>query len=299
MKNRAEFAVIWTVVTMIRVLPLSWARRLADGLAVVLRDWIGIRREVVEENIQRAFPDYTGEKRSKIASECYRFYARAGVDWLKTEAVLDEETITIEGEERLERMNDEGGIIVSGHLGYWELSGVIVADRVDRLLVYADEQSNPYSERMIRRMRSSHGIETDNGMTGVRKLSEVAREGNVSAVVGDQRPRNRAEYVPFFGRNVKNTKILSFVARQSRKPVYPIACRRISSGTIEFLIDEPLPASLDEVTSDNRRQLLTQYNQWLEERIKETPEQYFWLHKRWKDSRPLDGSTDEDTVASA
>lgn len=293
MKKQLEFAVIWTVVTAVRLLPLSMARSVADILAFILRDILGIRWNVVKNNIKRAFPAWSDQRRTRVASECYRFFARAGVDWLKSDAVLNDENIEIEGEDRLDKMNRDGGIIASGHLGYWELSGVLVASRVDELIVYADRQSNPHSEQMIRNMRLENGIETDNGLTGVRELAKSAREGGVAAVVADQRPKNQPEYVPFFGYEVKNTKILSFVARQSQKPVYPIACRRQSPGTIQFLVDEPLPASLEEVTSENRHRLLLQYNQWLEDRIRETPEQYFWLHKRWKDARPLKGGDND------
>jgi len=288
MKKKIEFLAIWLVVTGIHMMPLNMSRHFADFIAYIVRDVLRIRRSVVDENLRRAFPDWEDERRERVSNECYRFFARAAVDWLKADDVLESESVDITGGDRLDRLSKEGGILVTGHLGYWELSAILVVRRIGRITVYADRQSNPHSERLIERQRNRHGVQTASGSTGVRRLAKDVNAGGVIGIVGDQRPRNQPEYVPFFGSLVRNTRVLSFVARITQSKVLPLSVRRSSFNRLEFRIEKPLPASLERVTKENRSRLLTQYNRWLEKRIPETPEQYFWLHRRWKNSRPID-----------
>lgn len=285
MKKKLETLAVQSLIPVLRAIPLSVARLVGTGFGKVFCKLLGLRREVVEKNLRRAFPDWSDEDVRETASETYRFFTRAAIDWLRYEDVREAESIEVTGWEHARPLEEDGGIIVTGHIGYWELAASELANRFDSFTVYADRQSNPGTDRIIRNLREDRGVYSVDGPNGLRKLVRRVEDGRVVGVIGDQRPRNQHEYVKFFGDQVKNTRILSFVARKTGRPVVPVAMVRTGPESIQLRVFPPLECSRKEVSDDNRCNLLREYNAWLEERIREFPKQYFWPHRRWKGSR--------------
>lgn len=282
MNKFLEFIPIWLIVHLVWVLPLSCARKFADFLAWILFRLPGLRREVTIENLKRAFPDWEEEKYSRKAASCYKFFTRAGVEWLKFEDVLRNDSFTVDSWQLLDRHRQGGALILTGHLGYWELLGALIARRYGDLFVYADEQSNPYSQSLIDRRRSAMQISTAAGVEGIRELTRRLQKGNLAGFVGDQRPRGKATIVSFFGSPVKSTRIPAVAARRTEVPVLPVFALRSGENEITVKIEEPLPVSRGGVSSGEEKKLLQQYNRVLQDYIKRYPHQYFWLHNRWK-----------------
>lgn len=287
LKNRLKYCLVCGVVWIVRRLPILYARRFADFLSWLLNDGIGVRKSVIEENIRRAFPDLDEDDLRTCIDDCYTFFSRAGVDWIKLDEILRTEKIEEEGWEILEALEDDGAIVVSGHFGYWELAAVKVAQRYDDFQAYADRQSNPHSDTFIQCHRDNLGLETVSGLTGIKKLLRNLNDGNFVGVMGDQRANNNFHYVPLFGRAVRTSRIIPFLARRTGKPVVPMSAYR-DEETIRFKLYEPLETSLQPMETTQERDLLVEYNQWLESEVLKKPSQYFWLHKRWKDSIPLE-----------
>ncbi len=287
MKKWLEFVPIWTVVQLIRLLPLFAARRVADMLAWGLYRMPGLRQGLVRENLERAFPDWEPKKRRRIAKDCYRFFVRAGVEWLKFESVFEREDIHLEELEKLDSYAEEGALLVTGHLGYWELLGGLIAERYGGIYVYADVQSNPYSQSLIDDIRARMNVTTGAGMEGIRGLNRQLEAGGFAGFVADQRPRGKPAVVDFFAHPVKATRIPAVVARRTGAAVVPAFALRSSEGQIKIKIEEPLAASRDGLAAGEENKLLAQYNRILEEYISRYPEQYFWLHNRWKGTEKI------------
>lgn len=285
MKKQLETLTVKSIIPLLRSLPLPVARSTGASVGWLLCEVLGIRHDVMRSNIKRVFPDLPDEDIKDLVCRNYQFFSRAAVDWLRYEDVLKSETLSVTGWENIREIKENGGIIVTGHIGYWELAASQLASRLEDFTVYADRQSNPETDKIIRNLRESRGVYSVNGPNGLRKLVRRVKDGRVVGVIGDQRPRNQHEYVKFFGEEVKNTRILSFVARKTQRPVVPIALVRTGETDVELRVYPALEASKNEVTDENRCELLREYNQWLEERIKEFPRQYFWPHKRWEDCR--------------
>ncbi len=284
-KKAFESLTVKTLIPILRSVPLPVARSFGTGLASFMRQLPGLRREVTEKNIARAFPELDDRGVNRIASESYRFFTRAAVDWLRFEDVRESESIEIRNWEYTQHLQEHGGIIVTGHLGYWELAASELAKRLDSFTVYSTRQSNAETDAIIRNIRAQNGVCSVQGPDGLRELVRRAKNGQVVGIIGDQRPRNQHEFIEFFGDEVKNTRILSFVARLSGRPVVPIVMVRSGDKTIELKVFPSLHSSRKEVNRANRCELLREYNAWLEERIRKYPEQYFWFHRRWKGAR--------------
>lgn len=295
-KNRLKYFLVVSVVSLVRVLPLGFSRKIADGIGWFLNRVAGIRTEVVEKNIREALPDCPQEQVEEYRDQCYKFFSRAAIDWINVDETLRKETIREEGWEHLDQYRGEGAIVVSGHFGFWEIAAIKVARRYDEFTVYADKQSNPYSDRLIKDHREKFGLRPVTGLTGVKELLQKLRSGKFVGAMGDQREGNNYHYVRFFGRAVRTPRIIPFLARRTGSPVIPMsACRK--DGYIQFKIHPPLETSLSSMSEGDEMNLLRDYNIWLEEEILKCPGQYFWLHKRWKDSKPL-SSLKDDTVST-
>ncbi len=287
MKKWFEYVFIWLIVKLVRLLPLPAARRLADLLAWILYRLLGLRRKVVLENLKRAFPEWTEEKRRDVARGCYHFYARAGVEWVKFETVFEHEKFILDELQKLDNYREEGALLVTGHLGYWELLGALIADRYGGIYVYADVQSNPYSQSLIDNMRSRMNVTSGAGMEGIRGLSRQLQRGGFAGFVADQRPRGKPAVVSFFGSPVKSTRIPAVVARRTEAAVVPAFAVRSAENEITVKVEDPLPVSREGLKEGQEDKLLNQYNRILEKYIDRYSKQYFWLHNRWKGTQKL------------
>jgi len=284
-----EYLPLKVILFLAALLPLSAARRLGDAVAWLLGKVLKLRRDVVENNLKRAFPDKTDEERSVLADGCYRFYCRMALEWSQAEKMLDKEQIEFKSPEIVDRQIERGKglIFISGHLGYWELAGALLVRRFGPMHVYADVIHNPFVNQEVERRRSDLGVDTVTGKWALKKQARLLRQGETIGLVADQSKGVRQAEVPFFGYRVKNTRIPATLARITAAPVVPVVAVREKKYTITVRFSEPLPASLTGVTRENEEELLRQYNEWLEDEVKRFPEQYFWLHRRWKDARPL------------
>jgi KDO2-lipid IV(A) lauroyltransferase len=286
MNDRIKYGLVYVIVSIIKVLPLKFARKFADGLAWLLNNVFNIRREVVENNLRGAFPDFTDDEITTCRNRCYNFFSRATVDWLKMDKTLRKETVKEEGWKYLKRQKGTGAIVVSGHFGYWELAATKVAQEFKKFTVYADRQTNPHADNLIKDHRRECGLRPVTGLSGVKKLLRELKNGNFIGAMGDQRVGDNFHYVRFFDRAVRTPRIIPYLARQSGCPVIPMsACRK--DDHIKFRLHSPLESSGDSMTEGGEHDLLRDFHAWLENCIRKHPEQYFWFHRRWKDSKPV------------
>lgn len=287
MTKYVEAGVVYLLVGFLRMVPLVWARRSAEWVGAFLHRVLGIRRRVVRNNLKRSFPEMDPTERDRIEAATYRFFARIAVDWVRCPDWLPDATIRQAGWRHIERWEDRGVIAVTGHLGFWELAAAFLSRRMGPTRVYVDVQSNPYTQRLISSWRERYDVQGVSGPNGLRALTGDLRRNHVVGLLADERPRGNCKYVPFFHHRVRTSRILPFLARKSGAVVVPALVVRGPTGNLRLNIYEPLRSSLSPVEEGDEKKLLLQYNHWLEERIREYPEQYFWLHKRWKDCREL------------
>lgn len=255
-------------------------------LGRILNQVVGIRRDVVEDNYRLAFPNSTQEEQQEALNQCYRFFSRAAVDWFKLDEVFQQETVRESGWEHLRKHREDGAILVSGHFGFWEMAAVHVARRNDGFKVYADEQSNPHSDALINNHRKSMGLEPVTGRSGIKELLQTVHDGGLVGIMGDQRVGGCFHYVPFFGRSVCTSRIIPYLARRTGAPVLPMSMYR-RDEVIQFNLYEPLATSLGTMSANDEVNLLIEYNRWLEGEVRKCPSQYFWFHRRWKNSVPV------------
>ena len=194
----------------------------------------------------------------------------------------------MEGFEELRAAVEEGtgAVVVSGHLGNWEVAGASVAARGVPVDVVAHRQSNPLFDRYLVATRHRLGltviVKNDAFRLALRSLSA----GRVAAFVADQNIRRRGVFVDFFGSPAATAKGPAVFALRSGAPVFLGTAVRLPGRLSRYEVKiERVPVRRDAPAQEAILELTQRHTSILEQRIREAPEQYFWQHRRWK-TRP-------------
>ncbi len=287
-RHRAEMAALRAALGGLGALP--WQRAAAIGAALGRAGYrpLGIRRDVVEEQIAAAFPEFTPERVRAVAEASYASLGRTTVEAalmprLGTAGVLRLFT-RVDGWDVFEaaRAEGRGVIVVTGHLGNWELGGSYVAARGIPIDGVARQQENPLFDTFLTGTRERLGMRVVWDGEAVRRTPRALKEGRVVALVVDQGAAGLAStWVPFFGRPAKTPRGPAVFALRLGAPLVFGASIRQPDG--RFVLGfERVPVA---PTGDRERDvdaIVASYTATLERWVRRYPEQYFWQHRRWK-----------------
>jgi Kdo2-lipid IVA lauroyltransferase/acyltransferase len=290
--HRMEYGALRGVVALLRRMGLRPASALGAGLGRLGYRPLEIRREVVERQLRAAFPELLPDEIQRIAGASYANLGRT-----TTETALlplyDRERIidlfeSVEGwsivEERLAR--DKGLILVSGHLGNWELGGAYLAARGLPMQAVARYMENPLFDRYLTRTRERIGLTIVHDDEAVRRVPRALRGGHAIAFLIDQGAVGLAStWVPFFGRLAKTPRGPAVFALRLGAPiVFGVAIRQ-PSGRFRLTF-EPIDTTATGNLEADVERIVADYTAALERWVRRAPEQYFWHHRRWKHQRP-------------
>lgn len=293
LRHRLEYLFLRAVAGLVRVLPEPLALAIGSGLGWLAGSGLRIRRRVVDRNLERAFPDRPRAARRRIAAASYRHLGREGVAFLRMTALAPgevRERTRVEGMEALRAALAEGRgvLLLTGHVGNWEVGGAALAARGVPLDVVARRQKNPLFERNLTSARERLGMRVVYRHEGARPILGALRGGRAVALVADQNVREGGVFVDFFGTPAATIRGPALMARRTGARVLLGMALREPGGRARYrVLLRPLdvPSTGDAQRDDHA--LLTAYVAGLEEAVRQVPEQYFWPHRRWK-TRPLE-----------
>lgn len=253
---------------------------------------LGIRRAVVERQVRAAFPGLAEPEVLRIARASYEHFGRTMIETALLPAHSREQVL--EMFERVEgwdvvaraRAQGKGMLIVSGHLGNWELAGAFVAASGVPLEAVARGMENPLFDRFITETRRRIGMTVIHDADAVRRVPRATREGHAVAMLVDQGAAGLAStWVPFFGRYAKTPRGPAvFALRLGAPVVFATALRQPSGKYVMYYEEVPVHPTGDREADVDR--IVADYTSTLERWIRRAPEQYFWHHRRWKHQRP-------------
>ena len=290
LRHRLELAVFHAVRAPLLALPISWARPLGSALGELL--WAsGVRRRTVDENLRRVFPEWSAARRRSVARACYRHFCGMvgeSVAFTRIDAVELCRRLTLEGWDRLELAEARGrGVIVfSGHLGNWEIAGRVLGLYRAPYHILVRPFNNPLVWEHMSRERRRFGIREVLKQGAARQLFRVVRHGGRVGMVIDQRVRpGQGIVLPFLGHPALVTALPASLSLRTGAPAVPIFGWPAGRGRYRVEVGEPiLPEDLpgggdgDEAVAA----LTARYLAVLEREIRGRPEQWLWLHRRWR-----------------
>jgi len=276
----------WIGLGILRVvcwLPHAAALAVGRGLGRVAFALARERRAIVKRNIKLSFPDFTNEQRDDLTRKHFAALGMSIIEmglgrWASDDHLVSITTVT--GVDHvLDAVNKgKGVILLSGHFTTLEVSG-----RVMRLSippfdgVYRRHRSDFMNEilRTGRERSAANAIEKRD----IKRMVRSLRDGRTVWYAPDQSyDRKGSEVVAFFGVPSMHTTATSTLARLGNAVVVPFFPRRLDNGHYELTILPPL----EEIPSDDPVADTELYVRVLEERIRLCPEQYFWIHRKFK-----------------
>jgi len=304
-----EGAVAHAFVALVRLLPVRAASALGGWLGRTIGPRVGVSRRAAA-NLAMIFPEKSEPERRAIVRGMWNNLGRTGFEYPHLRELWEEdlfdtiaaqgfgkmmkaaergEPITIHGQ-RIEivgidnaiRLYFEPGphIVFSGHLGNWEILPLFANMLGMDLDVIFRRPNNPYVDRLLIGMRGDHGGLVPKGVLGAVLSRTTLERGGVLGLLADQK-HNQGVAVPLFGRPAMTAPMVAKLALQYRCPVHGAWVRRLDGlkfrVTVEPALDIPDTGDHDADVAAILAQVNATYERW----IRESPEQWMWVHRRW------------------
>jgi KDO2-lipid IV(A) lauroyltransferase len=279
-------------IAALRALPWEAACRIGEKLGALGYRPLGIRKRVVERQIAAAFPNLDHQQVEALSRESYEHLGRtfietALLDTIGKQGLLDL-VENVEGWEIIEQemADGRGAIMVTGHIGNWELAGAYVAARGVPLDAIARGMANPLFDSYVTRARQAVGMTIVHDSEAVRRTPRALRSGRAVAFIADQGVLGLAStFVPFFGRPAKTPRGAAVFALRFEVPVIFVVALRQPNGRFRMVIERIEARRTDDMDRDVDA-IVAAFTEHLEKWVRAVPAQYFWQHRRWKRQPP-------------
>ncbi len=280
-----------TVDGLARILPLSWLRAVATGLAYLIYLLYPSRQRLARENIRKVFGDqFSAAQRRSIALRSTINIGKTMIELFKMRYMTPEQLkalVSLEGAEHLHQVlaENRGAVVITAHFGNWELGGARFAAEGFPVTVLARDSDEPVCARLINQARQHHNIEVLQ-REDIREMIRALRNNRGLGILPDQHAAAGGIELDFLGRPASTATGPAVLARHTGCAVVPFFTRRLPNGTFHSQVLPPLPLPQTDDREQFVRQLMQQINDIISEQIRRYPEQWLWLHDRWKTDRP-------------
>jgi KDO2-lipid IV(A) lauroyltransferase len=283
MLERAALGLMW----LLHLLPLPVLSRIGSAFGMLLYALAAERRQVCRTNLARCFPDLDLAQRARLAREHFRAQGRAILErsllwWASRERIL--RLVRLTGLENLQPELGKPLIVMVPHFVALDAAGTRIACEYDWSAIYARQKSRLMTD-MLLKGRTRFGTQRlFSRQDGIRPVVASLRSGVPLYYLPDQDygPRD-AVFVPFFGVPAATITGLSRLSALGKARVVPCIARMLPGGRGYEVHFHPAWEGFpgEDPAADARRM-----NEFIEERVREMPEQYNWSHKRFKTRPP-------------
>jgi Kdo2-lipid IVA lauroyltransferase/acyltransferase len=290
-KTQLGNAVLLSMARHLQRLPEARGHRLGARVGALMRRVSPRHYHIVLANMRLAL----GEGRSEaelaaLARACYTHLGKCLMEFIRLPAMSHEEVrrvVALEGSEHLEAAlaGGKGAILLTGHLGNWEMIGARLAAGGYPVVAIARAQRDTALTDFILRTRESTGMKIYHRESAVKASLLALKSNEFVGMLMDQNAGDDGVFVDFFGHLASTAGGAAVFALRTGTPVLPCFGWRNPDDTHTARIDAPVPLVR---TGDRKQDILentARYTKVVEAKIRAHPGQWFWLHKRWK-SRP-------------
>jgi Kdo2-lipid IVA lauroyltransferase/acyltransferase len=275
------------VMKLLAMLPFGVLMAIGRGLGALIERYPSPRRKVATTNIALCFPELEAKAQAELVDAHLRdiglMLIEFALGWMGSDRAIAKIPVRFEGLEHLEAAHaaGRGALLVGGHFSHLELCARLVSQRI-RIAGMYRRMDNPVFEWTVLRARLGYAramFEKDD----IRGTVKYLRSGGTLWYAPDQDMRSKDNaFVPFFGVPAATITATHHLARMSHSVVIPFFHRRLPGGQGYVL---KLGAPLENLPSADAEADTARVNLSIEDMVREAPEQYLWVHKRFK-TRP-------------
>jgi KDO2-lipid IV(A) lauroyltransferase len=284
------YLVVRVLICVVQAMRIETGHRVARALAWLFSDVLRVRGSVVDENLRQAFPELSEDGRQRLARRMWEHLFLLVLEVAHAPRKIHEtnwrQHVRLNGVQPLvaRLLSPRPMIIVTGHFGNFEVGGYVLGLLGFPTHSVARTLDTPYLHRFLDRFRRATGQYMIPKKGGYEQMLQVLGSGGTMTFVADQAAGAKDCWVEFFGRPASTHKAIALLALQHDTPMavcYALrGARPMQFEVVTAAIADPRQAG-DEVGSIHK---LTQwYTRQLEQAIRRAPDQYWWVHRRWKE----------------
>jgi Kdo2-lipid IVA lauroyltransferase/acyltransferase len=289
------YVVVRVAVSIVQTMRLETCQQLARPLAYLACDVLRVRRGVVDENLRHVYPELAPHERRVLIRRMWEHLVLMACEIAHAPRCVHETNwreyfhFPIQQKRQFVTylLEPRPIVLVSGHFGNFEITSYVAGLLGFPTYAIARRLDNPYLDRWVNAFRSVHGqfILPKDGSAGY--IDAVLRSGGVIALLGDQHAGLKGCWVDFLGRPASCHKAVALFTLVSGAPLLVSYGKRVG-GPLHFEIGLEAVADPRQPGPElaNVKTLTQWYNQALERIIRSAPEQYWWVHRRWKNAPP-------------
>jgi KDO2-lipid IV(A) lauroyltransferase len=287
------YLLVRTFICVLQALRMETCQAVTAGLATLFTSVLKVRRSVLDDNLRHAFPDMAESERHRIVWRMWDHLFTLVVEIAHAPRKIHEtnwrDFLTLRNADVVTRLGLSGRpvVIVSAHFGNFEMAGYLLGILGFPTYTVARTLDNPHLDAFLNRFRSRTGQHMIPKRGGYEQIVEVLARGQMMTFLADQYAGSKGCWVEFFGRPASTHKAIALFALGNDAPLL-IGYARRKDRPLHY--EMVMVASADPRSGEDHVSSVPRLTQWytrhLEDSIRQAPEQYWWIHRRWKDNRP-------------
>ena len=288
LKHRVEYFALLVLSAIVRRLPRNIALSFGRIVGRLGMKLLPGRYRLAKDNMSRALPELSSHEIELKLHKCFEHFGMCSVEMLRLDLFASgaddiHDSIDISGFDFLKEALtlDRGVILLTGHLGFWELGAIIPAVLGIPVDIVAKPLKNPLSDKYFEKIRKSFGANILSSRKGAKSILKSLRSKKTVGILLDQHISPPGSIpTDFFGRKAYTTTAIANLAMKYQTPVVPIFCLRKPDNHFEVWFEPMLLLTADKgQNAATNTQLLTDI---IESAIRRDVTQWFWMHKRWR-----------------
>ena len=293
-----EYAAFILIAGLLRIMPLSLAVWLGRVLAWLFCRFSSRSTEFIKLQMRECFGDrYTEKEYKRLVSKFYTHFGCLFAECVRLDKINQSniDKIVDWGDfvdvvDDLIETSNKGVFFATGHIGNWEFTGSACCVKGFLAGAIARPLDNPLLERLIKGVRESSGLKIWNKDGAIVKLLKAIKHKKSVGVLIDQDGGEQGLQVPFLGRNSSTNTAIAEMSIRKGIPILPSAIVRVQGKPMQFKIvyGQPIIPQSSDTSQSEVFKIMNQVNLELSRIISENPEQWLWIHKRWKTPNPSD-----------
>ena len=286
-RHVCEAAVAYALFALLGALPVGWASALGAALGGLIGPMLPVHRLGLD-NLTRSLPEISPSEVRRCARRMWCHLGRVAAEYPHLHRFSVDAPggrIELVGRAHLDeaKRSPTGGIFFSGHVGNWEVAALAPEQNGIPVTSVYRQANNPIVDRMISRFREAVTRQrVRKGHDGTRELVRALGAGKHVALLVDQK-LNTGIPVPFFGRDAMTAPAVATFALRYDCPVWPVRVERLAGASFRVTVFPKLAMPRAGTREERIQAIMVSINRILEDWIRERPEQWLWLHRRWPD----------------
>lgn len=269
------------------LIPLDWASAMGGWIGRKLGPRFRVTK-LARQNLKNAFPEKSDAEIETILDGMWDNLGRVAFEFPhigKIDIYGDKDRFKVNNQHIIEQLREDGqcGLFYSGHFANWEVSPATAAQQGPGMpihLIYRAPDNRFMRKLFAKRKPHKDSLLLPKGANGAREALGVLKKGEHLAMLVDQKMNNGIA-VPLFGQTAMTAPALAQFALKFKCPVVPVQIKRTKGARFEVTYHPPMEIELSGDKAEDTYRIMEKVNQSFEDWIRECPEQWLWVHRRW------------------